>query len=378
MRRHWIPLIGCLAIAAGYPQAYGQEETVPPVTVTPTPADPTPAVTESVVPESPAVQLEPEATQSTGLGFLKLSGSDGFVDATQAKVRIVRRGKTILTSPLGVGGMAQIPSVASGTYTILADGSDGIAAYGIYLGTGGRMVANRIGLVPPGDAPLVRKLIRNHQEGGTADAMVTPPKPAGGSEYLEENTGFERDADGNVRGRAVLPGPANEEPESLPNLYVAFVQGGKVIDSTYTDANGNFMLSRLTPGIYSLAVAGKGGFAAYSTRVAEPENHVQARVHKLQFVSMQDAVGGAGGTVGAASSTDMGPFIASPDPNQNQNPGQTTMAPGGGGGGGTGGGGSGGGGGGGGLLGALAGAGIGAGIGAALANDNNVVTPKAP
>ena len=291
-------------------------------------------------------------------------------------MRVVAGGRIVQTKRVGIGGVAQISDVAAGAYSVFANGNEGIAAYGIYLGDEAHAVSNRVGLVPLRDAATVMNLIRTHSQGGPGGAADAGAADDAGS--LAENGDFEVDADGSVKGQAVLPAPAGQPRAPLANHYVAFVRGGQVVAETHTDANGNFALTGVSSGIYSVAFAGPSGFGAYSTGVRQPDAHVQARVTRLQFVAL--LAGGGGGTVVPASPRDFGLFIQTAGAPSGTNPAQSAMGPGPGGfgGGGSGGGSGGGGGGGGGLLGALAGAGIGAGIGAALANQDNNNNPATP
>ena len=385
MKKHWISLAGCLALVAGQTIVQG-DDTAKVTGNEPTPAAaPDPAAVVPVPPAAAPLQAvprfhpTPEVSESSGLGFRKVTVAGGYADAERTTVRVVTDGRIVQVKRVGIGGVAQIGNVAPGAYTVLANGNEGIAAYGIYLGDGAHSVSNHVGLVPMRDAGVVMNLIQTHLEGGQTGAPALAPAPAAAeaAAFGEDDGDFEMDADGSVTGRATMPAPAGQVRTPISNLYVAFVREGQVVAQTQTDANGYFSVTGMTSGIYSVAVAGPGGFAVYSAGVTQPEAHVQARVKRLQFVAFRAARSGS--SIVPANSKDFKlfkPTIVPPRPVPPPPPAPP-------GGGGFGGGGSGGGGGGGGgALGLLAGAGIGAGIGAALANrgnnNNTPVTPAKP
>lgn len=360
MSRHHFFLLTCLVLTHAQTPTFGQgvvrkngEESGPAVRSTAM----KPAPNHSPVPGSSA------------LAFSKVVGTGGLADAERTTVRIVQGGRIVQTQRVGVGGVAQIADVVPGVYSVIASGPEGIAAYGISWGPVPRNAPHRVGLIPFGDLTLVRSLVRTHLQQGFARSAE--PTPIDETEYvLDDHVNFEADQDGQVQGIALLPTATGQAGIPLANLFVAFIRGGQVVAQTQTDARGNFTVTGVAPGLYSLAVAGAGGFAAYSVMVIQPEQQSRARVQRLQFVA--HLADGAGGTVLAAAAGDVGHFLQAPG-----TPGGVAAAESpasGGGGGGFGGGsgsagGSGGGLGGGGLLGALAGAGIGAGIGAALAQE---------
>lgn len=329
---------------------------------------------------SPIRRTNPVAG-SSGLAFSQVVGSGGFADAQRTSVRIVQAGRVVQTQRVGEGGVAQISDLVPGVYTVIASGPDGIAAYGISWGAVSRSVPHRVGLIPAGDATLVRHLIRTHLQQGVA--RPAEPTAHDDSGVSGDDVNFEIDADGQVKGIAIQPAATGQAGIPLANLYVAFIRDGQVVAQTQTDAQGNFTVTGVAPGLYSLAVAGAGGFAAYSVMVTRPDTLSQARIHRLQFVALLDE--GAGGTVLTAAAGDVGHFLQAPGALGSLSPAEAAGSGRGGGGGFGGGSGSTGGGGGGlsgggGLLGALAGAGLGAGIGAALAKDKpqGPATPAKP
>ena len=382
MKMNWISLVGCLAFAASQTGLMAQDdETSPAVSAEPTPAA---AVAEAPVPaEAPATDTIPvrpstaslrpipELVESTALGFRRVTGTGGFANAERTMVRVAQGGRIVQTRRVGEGGVAQVSDVAPGAYSIFANGSEGFAAYGTYLGDTGHSTQSRVGLIPQRDSQIVRRLIQTNLNSNSQAAA--PEKVA--RDFAYENSDFEILADGTVNGRVAHAAPENQDVRPIAQMFVAFVQGGQIVAETRTNANGEFVVSGLTAGIYSFLVSGQEGFACFSSAVVHPESHVQARGRQLQFVSFNKAV-----TVTAitpVSPLDFNLFNQIPNTPTNSNSPAPGAGGGFGGGGGAAGGGGGGGFGGGGLLGALAGAGIGGAL-AGIDNGNGPSTPAAP
>ena len=416
MLKNWLTIVGCLALATGQASVYAQDdETVPAVAPEPTadaaatPADaatgsesPTPA-SEAATPaaetpaaapvaEAPAAaptplpetlptakpsvarSLQPMAdvNQSSAIGFRKVSSTGGFANPERTSVRIVQSGRIVQTHRVGIGGVVQVSEVSPGAYSIFASGNEGFAAFGTYLGDTAYGASNRVGLVPQRDAQIVRRLIEANLRTGTG----TPTTKKVSRNSSTENSDFELQADGSVKGQIIRATPTNQDAYPITDMFVAFVRDNQVVAEARSDAQGEFSLTGLSPGIYSLAAAGPEGFVCFSSAVIQPEPRVQARVRRLEFVAL----------LGSSSSATIVPVPASDFRllQQYQTPGtnSTTSAPGVGGNGLGGGGGAGGGGAGGfggaGLIGALAGAGIGAALAGNNGNGNGPVTPAAP
>ena len=375
MRKNWVSLAGFLALTVGQSgyRTYGEDAA---------PADPTPVKSSEVAPTPLGVTAnKPEAVttapvsqvaESDALGFWTV-GSDGqAANAAQTTVRVVRSGRIVQTRKVGQGGVAQISQLSPGPYSIMASGSEGFAAFGAYLGDPAGSAVSRIGLVPQRDAQVVRGLIRTHLESGAASEATQPTKEITRLS-AEENASFEIQADGSVKGQIIRAAADGQRIEPIANLFVAFVRDGQVVAESTSDANGEFSATGLSAGIHSLAIAGPGGFAAFSAEVIQAEPLAQGQVKQFQFVALQS---GSGSTVVPATPSDARLLNQTQQgPPENGPPGMAGLAaPG------FGGGAGGGAGGGGGLLGAALGAAGGALAGALIADDNNnpPATPAAP
>lgn len=343
---------------------------------------PTPEAPAASVPAAnvhAANRTETEELDHTGLPFRKIVGGTNFDDASRTTVRIVRDRRIVKTNRVGPGGVVQFSHVSPGLYTVLANGPEGFAVFGAYLGDQSAIDYDSVGLIPNRDFRVIQELIQSHLTGGGSNPT---PSDAASEEIASYNGDFELAADGSVSGQILRPEANNSAPTPLANMFVGFVQNGSIVSEATTDANGQFTATGLQSGIYALVVSGTSGFAAFTTGVVAPESHVQARVRRLEMVSFLKAGGGLG--VGTASSKDFPTFARTTgsssqgDTSTATTTAATPGAGGGFGGGGAGGGGAGGGFGGGGLLGAVAGGAIGAGVAAALDDDDKKASPAAP
>ncbi len=377
VRKNWISFVGTLALAAGHTGLFAQDdETVAPASE-PAQVAPVPVPTP---PEKLASGLQPlpEIAESSAIGFRRVTSTGGFANAQRTTVRVVRNGRIVQSRRVGEGGVAQISEVAPGAYTVLANGSEGFAAFGSYLGDIAHTVTPRVGLVPQGDSLLVHSLIRTHLRSGTGGNLPAGAHDPVSSDSSFANSDFELQADGTTKGQIIRATPHSQDNQPIADMYVAFVRNGQVVAESRSDSNGEFTASGLSEGIYSLAVAGEGGFAVFSAGVMQPDAHVQVRTRRFEFVAVRQ--GSSVAAVVPADPADAALFNQPPTSPSNEGPSEAGMG-GGFGGGGAGGGGAGGGGGGfggGGLLGALAGVGAGIGAAAAFDDNNNPATPAAP
>lgn len=363
MKNTWLNIAAGLALLSGQPLlAQNEAPAAAEVPAAPAPADPVPA------PLPEGLRPIPDVMESSAMGFRRVNEARSFENAERTTVRLVRNGRIVQARRVGVGGVAQISEVTPGAYSVFATGSEGFAAYGIYLGDGAFSASSSVGLVPRQDMGPVLEAIHNFTR--NAD-----PAPAAGAlvaqdlDRVTEHGDFELHADGSVKGQVVKAGPRSEAKQALPGMQVSFIRDGVVIANATTDQEGQFSIPGIEPGIYSFVVAGGEGFAAFAVGAVRPVEQAQARTRRFEFVAA--AVQTPIVTVCPVPPGDFTLLntLANATPMQNVQ-GPAPMATGGAPGGGAGGGGGGAGGGGfGGLLGAAAAVGAGIAIGEAIDDD---------
>lgn len=367
VKNSWLNIAAGLALLSGQSLFAQNEAPAAPA------ADPTPAV------QPQGLKPIPDVMESSALGFRRVNEARSFENAERTTVRLVRNGRIVQARRVGVGGVAQISEVTPGAYSVFATGSEGFAAFGVYLGDGAFSASSSVGLVPRQDMGPVLEAIQNF----TRNSSPTPADAAnaGGAnvakdlDRVTEHGDFELHADGSVKGQVVKAGPRSEPKQALPGMQVSFIRDGVVVANGTTDQDGQFSIPGIEPGIYSFVVAGSEGFAALAVGAVRPVEQAQARTRRFEFVAA--AVQTPVVTVGTVPPGDFALLNslanANANPaNQNAAPMAVNGAPGGGGAGGAGGGAAGGGGFGG-LLGAAAA--VGAGFAIAEAIDDDPSTP---
>ncbi len=308
-------------------------------------------------------------------------------------VKLIRKGEVVGSYSIGPGGIAQVPQLSSGVYSIVVRSVDGFAAIGAYLVGGsekGEITVN-LALVPIQESAVVDSLLARARENKSNSAGIQKEF------HYDENTLLVsrqdvvgRGADGVVRIRLLELLDQYGLAQTTQGLSVHFVLNEKIVSHGITDEDGIAEFQGVDNGRYAMIVTGQQRVIVISVLVKDRIGKVQEVESAISFitnlvigsapVSMNQAV-----SVAAAGTTPPDDFNTV---NQSMNvgsggpgaPGGVGGSPfGGGGAGGSGGGGSGAGGGGGvggggGLLGAAA-----AGAAGFLAgnnnNDNGVASP---
>ncbi|MCA9025736.1 MAG: hypothetical protein KDA86_11030 [Planctomycetaceae bacterium] len=354
--------------------------------------------------------------------------------AAQGTINFVREGVSVQQVNVGLSGTTQVSNLGYGPYSLFVSGPDGFAAFGTWIapasdGMGAPGAGIDVALIPGSDMGVVRQIIDDHLQFGGPSVVKQEPTPAenveenlvntnedlvanvAGNRDLIQGHGFEMRQDGSVVGKIARSAPPSEPEPPVPGLDVYFIKSGQIAAEGRTDFDGVFQVSGLSPGFYSLVVAGSDAFVALAgevhpylagpaadagqeslpvTRIQFNDRpNVEDEVQQVSMVANQTTIA----TVSPVFSSDLG-FLGpgsgfgSGDGLAAVPPGEMPFGPGAGGGvpGGTGGGFGGGGGGpfGGEGLGALLGAGALGLAAAALADNNNdgtviqVVSPAVP
>ncbi len=323
-------------------------------------------------------------------------GVDQLPPIGDGSVKLIRKGTVVGTYSIGPGGVAQVPQLSSGVYSIVARSVDGFAAIGSYLvsGTEEGELTVKLALVPVQESAVIDSLL--------ARAKESRSTPAGArKEYrYNENTSLVsmndvvgRGADGVVRVRLLELLDQYGVAQTTEGLSVHLVRNEQIASHGITNADGIAELQGAENGRYAMVVTGQSRVLVISILVKDQIGNINNEIKSAISLITNIVIGSAPAamnqavSVAAAGTTPPEDFNTV---NQSMNvgsggpgaPGGVGGAPfgGGPGGGGTGGGGGGSGaggggvGGGGGLLGAAA-----AGAAGFLAgnnnNDNGVASP---
>ena len=349
------------------------------------------------------------------------------VAAERLTISFVQNGKVMTRVRPGVSGVFQASGLTPGIYSMIASGPDGFLATAISVlpAVNGQGGANEAGLqidgalVPPENAPLVRKLIRERifptrrsAAGAVAERAVLDRAKRVSQPYRTPLLTI--GPDGHLRRRLHRIDPITEHHEPATECTVFLIRGREIRASVHVDQNGLFDFDarrwNLEPGEYSLlvtprpprvedavvgrAAAPSSGYAAVGVTVVnaaalpQPQAVTRPKQNPYQLVSAirlaaDDADHVDDGAIHASpvSAEDIEAGIngdGSGGEGSGEGAAATPGTPGGGGsgGGGSGGGGSGGGGGGGGGL--LGGALLGGAAGALLGASGRRRHPASP
>lgn len=307
-------------------------------------------------------------------------------------VSLSRNGVLIKTAMTESDGHFAFSGLGVGTYALIAKSPASTAAFALHVlpnGASSRLDANFIVFGTSVGVPAVTGVLRAHSvpvansEGFYPDLQSDP---AGDTRRVNAGAQVRLRAGNVLVGKISRPSGMGMGAGDLSGNVVHVMSGGRVVGHTETDANGEYQIPGIAPGVYDLVIAGKDGVAAAAfVAVADPgvalKGTGSAKLVSFQPGAMPDSL-----NLEVVSPSD----YFSGEPEQVFPPEEVGMAPvpgagfvgpggfaGGGAGGGFGGGGAAGGGGGGfGGLGALLGiGGLAAGIAALASSNNNGVGP---
>lgn len=211
--------------------------------------------------------------------------------------------------PLATGKF-ELPRVSTGIYSFVAAGDDGFIAMGVHVEVreetaretqqgalstvlvSARQAETKLDIdglaVPPSNFNILKTLVRFYLRDDflSGRSAISPQSdaadasPAGLPERLEERRlpldstnrqhGVRLSADGRLRGRVRRDHPETGQPVRVRGVTVFALQDDQIVSQAAIDASGDFHISGLQPGTYSLAALGTRGFAAFSFRLLPP------------------------------------------------------------------------------------------------------------
>jgi hypothetical protein len=196
-------------------------------------------------------------------------------------VYLVRSGAVVAEAGLDSDGVFQT-EVPPGVYSMIAAGSGGFAAYSIQVLPPGDVQLVQLAAVPPANFGALESLMEEHARVRPRLSLSTsePPRAAGQKDRsrvratavydpLSAN-GVRLRQDGRLVGRMRRLHLETGQPVSVSPLSVFFIRDGVLIEAATADENGEFAVSGLEPGAYSVVALGPDGFAAFDMLVLPP------------------------------------------------------------------------------------------------------------
>jgi methionine-rich copper-binding protein CopC len=202
---------------------------------------------------------------------LKNSDSEGLSDL---KVYFVRNGKIAKQAKTDSDGTFRIDNVTEGAYSFVATGKNGFAAYGVNVvaNSGSDKVnAMEAAAVSPRFS-LVKDILENNLPKQIASEILE-----GSSNITNDFVGANRIKlqNGNLLGNIV---PLFGDIAAVEGTYVHIVQNDEQVARVQTDANGDFSVADLEPGVYDFVAAGPTGIAAVSFQAIDAEGFAESVV----------------------------------------------------------------------------------------------------
>lgn len=231
---------------------------------------------ESVTMRVSADRLHKITLNSTGgiegrITTLKNADSEGLSDL---KVYFVRNGEIVKQSSTDASGTFQIENMTEGAYSFVATGKNGFAAYGVNVvaNDGATQVnAMEAAAVSPRFS-VVKEILENNLPSQIASEILD-----GASNITDELVGANRIKlqNGNLIGNIV---PLFGDISNVEGTQVHIISNDKQVARVQADANGDFAVADLEPGVYDFVAAGPTGIAAVSFQAIDEEGEIAASV----------------------------------------------------------------------------------------------------
>lgn len=198
-----------------------------------------------------------------------IEGRIASIDATSKittgisglKVYFIQNGEVVKDSYTAVDGSFVIRGVAEGAYSFVAAGEGGFAAYGVQVvsdDSGEYSNVMEAAAVSP-RFDVIRNILNNELPTAVANEILESSGVGSATEIVGSNKVLIES--GVLSGRVVaLDGSTN----SVEGTKVHIIRNGSEVAEVQVDANGEFTVSGLEPGVYGFVAAGSSGFAAVS------------------------------------------------------------------------------------------------------------------
>lgn len=200
---------------------------------------------------------------------LKNSDGEGL---SELKVYFVRNGKIAKEAITDENGTFRVENVTEGAYSFVATGKSGFAAYGVNVvaNNGSDQInAMEAAAVSPSFS-MVKNILENNLPSQIASEILE-----GASNVSKDFVGANRIQlqNGNLIGNIV---PLFGDVAQVEGTYVHIVQNDEQVARVQADANGDFAVANLEPGVYDFVAAGPTGIAAVSFQAIDAEGEILA------------------------------------------------------------------------------------------------------
>ena len=197
-----------------------------------------------------AVSLNASGAVEGRVAAMNADGTQGIADLT---VRFMSNGKVVQATTTSSDGSFRVEGLSEGNYSFIASGENGFAAYGV------KVVGETAGI------------------DNVMEATAVAPGVATVKQILDSNVAEAAQTTSNTEDQAIVganrvnlvDGKLVGTVRSLDNISVEgtlvyILNGDEQVAKVETDANGNFSIADMTPGVYNFVSTGPSGYAAVS------------------------------------------------------------------------------------------------------------------
>ena len=197
-----------------------------------------------------AVSLNASGAVEGRVAAMNADGTQGIADLT---VRFMSNGKVVQATTTSSDGSFRVEGLSEGNYSFIASGENGFAAYGV------KVVGEAAGI------------------DNVMEATAVAPGVATVKQILDSNVAEAAQTTSNTEDQAIVganrvnlvDGKLVGTVRSLDNISVEgtlvyILNGDEQVAKVETDANGNFSIADMTPGVYNFVSTGPSGYAAVS------------------------------------------------------------------------------------------------------------------
>ncbi|MGI9516251.1 MAG: hypothetical protein ACR2NP_04330 [Pirellulaceae bacterium] len=232
-------------------------------------------VGEVIADVNPHVKHNLRIDQSGGVsGQILTRGGSDIYGTPDLSVSLNYRGDAVATSTTDQNGQFHFENVTPGAYTFIASSPTSITTFGVYV------YADEALQPAPNEFQLsvaaagsnvtgVREMLNSEVE---AVAYSYTPNEAE-LPVFDELMQVDRNSDGSLSGRVVpLQWLESQTRFNLTGNYVYLFDASGMAAQVPVDANGNYRIENVTPGIYDFVSFGPHGAAAMSIQVTGLES----------------------------------------------------------------------------------------------------------
>ena len=203
------------------------------------------------VTRSHTVALNSSGAIEGRVAAMNADGTQGIADLT---VHFMSNGKVVQETTTSSDGSFRVEGLSEGNYSFVASGENGFAAYGV------KVVGETVGVdnvmeasaVAPGVSAVKQILDSNVSEEVAKTTSSTEDQAVVGANRVNL-------VDGKLVGTV-----RSLDNLSVEGTLVHILSGDKQVAKVETDANGNFSIADMTPGVYNFVSTGPSGYAAVS------------------------------------------------------------------------------------------------------------------